>query len=89
LAAFPQVLTSCQTPLLLRDTSVRQYGSLQEGYFVAELTGVNTREGWPEGMRLIVRQVHPTRRPLKKLTAFEKRTGWPARGRPQPPSGRR
>jgi hypothetical protein len=71
------------------ETSVRQYGSLQEGYFVAELTGVNTREGWPEGMRLIVRQVHPTRRPLKKLTAFEKRTGWPARGRPQPPSGRR
>ncbi|MDQ1032977.1 hypothetical protein QF035_010559 [Streptomyces umbrinus] len=58
------------------ETSVRQYGSLQEGYFVAELTGVNTREGWPEGMRLILRRVRPTRRHLKKLTAFEKRTGW-------------
>jgi hypothetical protein len=58
------------------ETSVHQDGSLQEGYFVAELTGVNTREGWPEGMRLIVRRVRPTRRHLKKLTAFEKKTGW-------------
>lgn len=41
------------------ETSVHQDGSLQEGYFVAELTGLNTREGWPEGMRLIVRRVRP------------------------------
>ncbi|MGM9470219.1 hypothetical protein [Streptomyces murinus] len=27
-------------------------------------------------MRLIVRRVKPTRRHLKKLTAFEKKTGW-------------
>lgn len=58
------------------ETSLHQDGSLQEGYFVAELTGLNTREGWPEGMRLIVRRVRPTRRHLKKLTAFEKKTGW-------------
>jgi hypothetical protein len=58
------------------ETSVHQDGSLQEGYFVSELTGLNTREGWPEGMRLIVRRVRPTRRHLKKLTAFEKKTGW-------------
>jgi hypothetical protein len=58
------------------ETSVHQDGSLQEGYFVAELTGLNTREGWPEGMRLIVRRVRPTRRHLKKLTAFERKTGW-------------
>ncbi|MDV9202676.1 IS1380 family transposase, partial [Streptomyces sp. Wh19] len=58
------------------ETSVHQDGSLQEGYFIAELTGLNTREGWPEGMRLIVRRVKPTRRHLKKLTAFEKKTGW-------------
>ncbi|MFJ9752959.1 hypothetical protein [Streptomyces chartreusis] len=55
---------------------MRQDGSLQEGYFVAELTGVNTREGWPDGMRLIERRVRPTRRHLKKLTALEKKTGW-------------
>jgi hypothetical protein len=58
------------------ETSVHQDGSLQEGYFVAELTGLNTREGWPQGMRLIVRRVKPSRRHLKKLTAFETRTGW-------------
>ncbi|EGX58717.1 transposase IS4 family protein [Streptomyces zinciresistens K42] len=58
------------------ETSLHQDGSLQEGYFVAELTGLNTREGRPEGMRLIVRRVRPTRRHLKKLTAFEKKTGW-------------
>jgi hypothetical protein len=57
-------------------TSVHQDGSIQEGYFIAELTAVNTREGWPEGMRLIARRVKPTRRHLKKLTAFEKQTGW-------------
>lgn len=58
------------------ETSLHQDGSVQDGYFVAELTGVNTREGWPEGMRLIVRRVKPTRRHLKKLTEFEKKTGW-------------
>ncbi|MFJ9034125.1 IS1380 family transposase [Streptomyces sp. NPDC102274] len=58
------------------ETSVHQDGSLQEGYFVAELTGVNTREGWPEVMRLIARRVRPTRRHLKELTDFEKQTGW-------------
>lgn len=58
------------------ETSVHQDGTLQEGYFVAELTGLNTRQGWPEGMRLIVRPVRPARRHLKKLTAFEKQTGW-------------
>lgn len=46
------------------ETSVHQDGSPQEGYFVAELTGLNTREGWPEGMHLIVRRVKPSRRHL-------------------------
>ncbi|MGW0827893.1 IS1380 family transposase [Streptomyces sp. NPDC002845] len=57
-------------------TSLQQNGDLQEGYFVAELTGLNTREGWPERMRLIVRRVKPSGRQLKKLTDFEKKTGW-------------
>ncbi|WP_416983850.1 hypothetical protein [Streptomyces sp. T028] len=42
---------------------------------VAELTGLDTREDWPQGMRLIVRRVRPSRRHPKKLTAFEARTG--------------
>ncbi|MFD5064944.1 hypothetical protein [Streptomyces sp. NPDC058394] len=54
----------------------QQSGELQDGYQIAELTGLNTREGWPEGMRLIVRRVRPSRRQLKKLTDFEKKTGW-------------
>jgi hypothetical protein len=45
-------------------------------YQVAEITGVRDLIGWPTGMRLIVRRVKPSRRDLKKLTAFEKRTGW-------------
>ncbi|WP_328379059.1 transposase [Streptomyces sp. NBC_00440] len=65
-----------QLPDAAWETSVHQGGSLQEGYFVAELTGLNIREGWPDGMRLIVRRVKPTRRHLKKLTAFENKTGW-------------
>ncbi|XUL89494.1 hypothetical protein ACQ86D_25025 [Streptomyces galilaeus] len=44
------------------ETSLHQDDSLQEGYFVAELTGLNTREGRPQGMRLIVRRVRPAQR---------------------------
>lgn len=58
------------------ETSFAQDGNLQEGHQVAELTGLNTRQGWPEGMRLIVRRVRPSRRHVKKLTDFEKKTGW-------------
>ena len=58
------------------EASLTQGGELQEGYQVAELTGVNTRDGWPEGMRLIVRRVQPSRRQMKKLTNFEEKTGW-------------
>lgn len=58
------------------ETSLHQDGSIQDGYAVAELTALNTREGWPDGMRLIVRRVRPSRRQTKNLTAFETRTGW-------------
>ncbi|MER5918411.1 transposase [Streptomyces sp. NPDC001982] len=58
------------------ETSLKQDGTLQDGYFIAELTDLNTREGWPQGMRLVVRRVKPSRRQFKKLTAFERQTGW-------------
>jgi hypothetical protein len=45
-------------------------------YFLAELTGLNTCEGWPEGVWLIACRVGPSRCRLAKLTAFEKTTGW-------------
>jgi hypothetical protein len=65
--------------------ALRQDGQVHEitgpdgerlSYQVAEITGVRDLTGWPEGTRLIVRRVKPSRRDLKKLTAFEKRTGW-------------
>lgn len=58
------------------ETSLKQDGTLQEGYFVAELTGLNARTGWPKDTRLIVRRVRPSGRQLKKLTDFEKKTVW-------------
>ncbi|MET9881890.1 IS1380 family transposase [Streptomyces sp. NPDC006430] len=58
------------------ETSLNQDGTLQEGYFTAELTGLNTRNGWPEGTRLIVRRVKPSGRQIKNLTAFERQAGW-------------
>jgi hypothetical protein len=58
------------------EDSLRQDGIVQDGYHCAELTGLNRREGWPAGMRLIVRRVRPSGRQLAKLTAFERRTGW-------------
>jgi hypothetical protein len=65
--------------------ALRQDGEVHEikgpdgewlSYQVAELTGLRDLTGWPAGMRLIVRRVKPSRRDAKKLTAFEKRTGW-------------
>jgi DDE family transposase len=45
-------------------------------YQVAELTGLRDLTGWPAGTRLVVRRVKPSRRDAKKLTPFEKKTGW-------------
>lgn len=45
-------------------------------YQVPELSGLSTRPGWPQGLRLIVRRVRPSGRHAKNLTALEKRTGW-------------
>jgi Transposase DDE domain group 1 len=56
--------------------SLHQDGTVQPEYAIAELTGLNTRTGWPEGLRLLVRRTRPSRRHLKMLTAFEKKTGW-------------
>jgi hypothetical protein len=55
---------------------LRQDGEPQPGYAVAELTGLNTRTGWPSGLRLLARRVKPSRRHLKNLTGFERATGW-------------
>ena len=56
---------------------VTQDGRAGEDTDVAEITGLMSRSGnWPGGLRWIVRRVKPSRRHLKKLTAYEKETGW-------------
>lgn len=60
------------------ECSLKQDGTPHEDDHsaVAELTGLNKREGWLKGMRLIVRRVRPSGRHTENLTAFEKKTGW-------------
>lgn len=56
--------------------SLHQDGRVQDEYGIAELTGLNTREGWPPQMRLLVRRTRWSARHVKKLTPFELATGW-------------
>ncbi|WP_052032295.1 hypothetical protein [Streptomyces viridochromogenes] len=65
--------------------ALRQDGKVHEikgpdgdmvSYHVAEWTCLRDLTGWPTGLRLIVRRLKPSRRDAKKLTAFEKHTGW-------------
>ena len=44
---------------------------------VAEITGLMSRAGnWPEGLRWIARRVKPSRRHMRNLTDYERKTGW-------------
>lgn len=56
--------------------SLEQDGRIDPHAQVAELTGLWRREGWPDGLRYLVRRVKPSRRHAKKLTDYEKATGW-------------
>jgi Transposase DDE domain group 1 len=60
------------------ESSLKQDGDLHDDNHsgVAELTGLNQREGWLKGMRLIVRRVRPSGRHTEHLTDLEKKTGW-------------
>ncbi|MEJ8632111.1 hypothetical protein [Streptomyces sp. MS2.AVA.5] len=60
------------------ECSLKQDGDLHDDDHsgVAELTGLNRREGWLKGMRLIVRRVRPSGRHTENLTSLEKKTGW-------------
>jgi len=54
-----------------------QDGEAEGDKDVAEITGLMTRAGnWPEGLRWIARRVKPSRRHLRNLTDYEKKTGW-------------
>jgi hypothetical protein len=54
-----------------------QDGTAEQEKDTAEITGLLSRaENWPEGLRWIVRRVKPSRRQMRNLTAYEKKTGW-------------
>jgi len=54
-----------------------QDGTAEDDKDVAEITGLMTRAGnWPDGLRWIARRVKPSRRHLRNLTGYEKKTGW-------------
>ncbi|GAA1767688.1 hypothetical protein GCM10009681_43450 [Luedemannella helvata] len=62
------ILPAAWTPALDAD------GELRHGADVAELSGLLTPPGRPDGMRVIVRREHP--HPGAQLTLFEERDGW-------------
>ena len=50
---------------------------IEEDKDVAEITRLMSRAGnWPDGLRWIARRVKPSRRQMRNLTAYEKKTGW-------------
>ena len=54
-----------------------QDGTIEDDKDVAEVTHLMSRAGnWPDGLRWIARRVKPSRRHLRTLTDYEKKTGW-------------
>jgi Transposase DDE domain group 1 len=56
---------------------IAQDGTVEEDKDVAEITHLLSRAGnWPDGLRWIARRVKPSRRQMRNLTDYEKKTGW-------------
>jgi hypothetical protein len=56
---------------------ITQNGDTEDDKDAAEITHLMSRAGnWPDGLRWIARRVKPSRRHLKNLTDYEKKTGW-------------
>ena len=66
-----------QVPAGAWKPGIGQDGTHEEDKDVAEITHLMSRAGnWPGGLRWIVRRVKPSRRQMRNLTAYEKKTGW-------------
>jgi hypothetical protein len=66
-----------QVPAAAWKPGTGQDGSAEEDKDVAEITGLMSRAGnWPGGLQWIARRVKPSRRHLRNLTDYEKKTGW-------------
>jgi hypothetical protein len=56
---------------------IAQDGTSEDDKDIAEITHLMSRAGnWPDGLRWIARRVKPSRRHLRNLTDYEKKTGW-------------
>jgi hypothetical protein len=70
-AAIAQVPADAWKPGIAQD------GTIEDDKAVAEITHLMSRAGnWPDGLRWIARRVKPSRRQMRNLTAYEKKTGW-------------
>ena len=66
-----------QVPAAAWQPGIAQDGRAEDDKDVAEITGLMTRAGnWPQGLRWIARRVKPSRRHLRNLTDYERKTGW-------------
>src|SRR6266581_605416 len=66
-----------QVPADAWKPGIGQDGQVKEDKHAAEITDLMSRAGnWPDGLRWIVRRVKPSRRQMRNLTAYEKKTGW-------------
>ncbi len=66
-----------QVPAGAWKPGISQDGAVEEDKDVAEITDLMTRAGnWPGGLRWIARRVKPSRRHMRNLTDYEKKTGW-------------
>jgi hypothetical protein len=66
-----------QIPARAWKPGIAQDGGTEQDKDVAEITHLMTRAGnWPGGLRWIARRVKPSRRHLRNLTDYEKKTGW-------------
>ena len=66
-----------QVPAHAWQPGTGQDGSAEDDKDVAEITDLMSRAGnWPGGLRWIARRVKPSRRHLRNLTDYEKKTGW-------------
>jgi len=66
-----------QIPAGARKPGIAQDGTAEQDKDVAEITHLMSRAGnWPDGLRWIARRVKPSRRHLRNLTDYEKKTGW-------------
>ena len=66
-----------QVPPDAWEPGIGQDGAIEQDKDVAEITHLMSRAGnWPDGLRWIARRVKPSRRHLRNLTGYEKKTGW-------------